>query len=230
MARRRLGPVALPGDPRRPHAAGGRPTPWDAYPRRSAAGRIGGRQRREGSWLLYQPPPEALCSPVGRGETPVCEAAAGGHTDVVAALLDAGTPARQQCADGQPLVSLAAGPAGVQLVDLLAARGADLDARNRMGNTPLIIASAQGRRDVVETLLRHGADPDLRGDQRRTALMAAAAAGRIEVVRGLVAAGVRTGTRDEEGRTAETIARARGHTEIAEHLEQSRDGGILSGF
>ena len=41
-------------------------------------------------------------------------------------------------------------------------QGADINARNELGFTPLILAVNAGQRVVVKTLLRHGADPTLK--------------------------------------------------------------------
>lgn len=57
------------------------------------------------------------------------------------------------------------------------------------GQTPLIVAAANGCTGVVAALLGAGAEKDARDKDEMTALHAASAAGHIGVVRALVAAG-----------------------------------------
>jgi ankyrin repeat protein len=51
---------------------------------------------------------------------------------------------------------------------LLLDRGADIDARDDSGATPLYNAASWGRRDVVELLLARGADVSFAGRFPRT--------------------------------------------------------------
>ena len=51
--------------------------------------------------------------------------------------------------------------AAVPLLDVLLAGGADLDLRNQMQETPLILAAMYGSVRVTEYLLKHGARADL---------------------------------------------------------------------
>lgn len=91
----------------------------------------------------------------------------------------------------------------VRAIELLAERGADLNADVYRG-TPLIWAAFRGQADSVRALLRLGADPDRRatfgGPQHGvgvTALHLAAENGRLEVIEVLLAAGADQGIRDE---------------------------------
>jgi ankyrin repeat protein len=52
----------------------------------------------------------------------------------------------------------------------LLAAGADVDAANDMGRTPLMFAVMFGRRAMVELLLEAGADPTRADGEGRTAL------------------------------------------------------------
>ena len=89
----------------------------------------------------------------------------------------------------------------VEIVARLLDRGASIEVRNAIGNTPLAVAAAAGRRRVVALLLDRGADidrPDLRG---ATPLLKAVKAGRRGVVRLLVRRGADVGRSDEKGVT-----------------------------
>jgi ankyrin repeat protein len=73
-----------------------------------------------------------------------------------------------------------AGPAPDIARSLIAA-GADVNARQQGGLTPLQEAAIQGRLDLVQLLLDHGADPLARDEQGRTAADWARTRGHSEV-------------------------------------------------
>jgi ankyrin repeat protein len=54
------------------------------------------------------------------------------------------------------------------LVELLLARGADVNAKQQAGYTPLHGAAAAGERELCELLLRHGADRAAQSDDGKT--------------------------------------------------------------
>src|SRR5262245_6802320 len=72
--------------------------------------------------------------------------------------------------------------------DLLA-RGADVDARDRHGQTGLMRAAHAGHRSVVEVLVAHGADLDVAAKFGLSALMLAIVAGHAEIAELLLRAG-----------------------------------------
>ena len=74
-------------------------------------------------------------------------------------------------------------------LDALLSRGADVDARDRHGQTAVMLAAADGNARVVEWLAMHGADLDHTAKFGLSALMLAVVRGHAEVVRVLVAAG-----------------------------------------
>ena len=68
-------------------------------------------------------------------------------------------------------------------VQSLLARGADVNSRNGLGDTPLIAAAWIGAADIVRFLVEHGADVDAIGFQGKTALELAKSIGHIDVAR-----------------------------------------------
>ena len=57
-----------------------------------------------------------------------------------------------------------------EAAEALCAHGAELDARNKWQETPLMIAAYQGRTKICEMLLALGADPSLKDWNGKTAL------------------------------------------------------------
>ena len=69
------------------------------------------------------------------------------------------------------------------------AAGADPNAADRWGATPLAKAVARGRPELVDCLLGHGAEADRSDGAGNSPLMQACARGHVEIVRALLAAG-----------------------------------------
>jgi ankyrin repeat protein len=74
-------------------------------------------------------------------------------------LLDAGADPNTMLAHGETALMLAARTGSVAAIDVLIARGAEVDAREALrGTTPLMWAAAYANPDAVRALLAHGAD------------------------------------------------------------------------
>lgn len=63
----------------------------------------------------------------------------------------------------------------MDLVKLLLEKGADIDAKDRLGRTALIHASMKGKTDIIELLIKSGADATIKDDFGNTASRYAAA-------------------------------------------------------
>jgi len=112
-------------------------------------------------------------------------------------------------------------------IDRLLADGAEVDARDRYGQSGLLIAARLGHREVVERLIGHGADLNRTAKFRLSPLMFAAMNGHADIARLLVDAGADVslqggGASGFAGRTAADLARARGDEELAAWLEAKR--------
>lgn len=68
---------------------------------------------------------------------------------------------------------------------LTAASKANLNQKNELGDTPLIVAASEGSLEVVTALLEAGANPNVKGNDDGTALDWAATKGRTEIVKKL---------------------------------------------
>jgi uncharacterized protein len=109
------------------------------------------------------------------------------------------------------------------VLDLLG-RGFDADARDRYGQTALMLAAHAGHRDVVETLIAHGADLNITAKFGLSALMLALIAGRAEVARLLAKAGADlslrgTGAPGFADKTAYDLALERGLVALSAELK-----------
>ncbi|HWO00163.1 MAG TPA: ankyrin repeat domain-containing protein [Blastocatellia bacterium] len=117
------------------------------------------------------------------------------------------------CEDSAPNLTLAALKGDTGLVTELLKAGADPDACDGQGRTPLIEAAFGGHVDTLSALLGAGADPNARDADGWTPLMEAASKGRLDVVRRLLAAAADVNASDRDGRTAVEVV-ARGHLRL----------------
>ena len=130
-------------------------------------------------------------------------------------------------ADGGTLLHAAAeDPRGGDKVALLLDQpGADPDARQADGTSPLYRAALTGDATAVRLLLARGADPAVRNrDNAWSALMVAAAAGHADVVDALLgAAGIEPDARGDRGQTALHVAAEAGHADVVAALARRAD-------
>jgi excisionase family DNA binding protein len=105
---------------------------------------------------------------------------------------------------------------------LLAAQGANLNARSSDQSTPVMIAALDGDVEMVKTLFGNGAMSDAVGDKGWTALMIATVEGHLEVARALVEHGADVNVTDGKGWTALRYAVSMGEMEILRLLLSAR--------
>jgi hypothetical protein len=90
----------------------------------------------------------------------VFDLARGGHTEELAAYLDAGVPANLTNDKGDTLLILAAYHGHPDTVAALLAHGADHSRTNDRGQSPLSAAVFKQSAETVKLLMAAGADPD----------------------------------------------------------------------
>ncbi len=97
----------------------------------------------------------------------VFDLARGGHTEELAAYVDAGVPVNLTNDKGDTLLLLAAYHGHPETVGALLDRGADHSRANDRGQTALAAAVFRRSADTVGRLLAAGADPDAGGPSAR---------------------------------------------------------------
>jgi ankyrin repeat protein len=121
----------------------------------------------------------------GLQATPMHAAAAQGHAQVLAALLEHGAGIDPADRDGNtPLVN-AAYHGHLEAVRLLIARGANVNAATADGSTALAAAVYSGSGDVLRELLAHGAAPAVANKAGETPAALAERAGRVAMAAAL---------------------------------------------
>jgi ankyrin repeat protein len=96
--------------------------------------------------------------------------------------------------------------------------GADINARNKLGDTPLLNAAQDGDKEAAELLLTRGATVDAKDNSGCTPLTWAAIQGHRDVADLLLAHGADVNARSSSGQTALQSAAMNGHKDVAELL------------
>ena len=132
------------------------------------------------------------------------------------------TPKGKYGSQGSTLLHGATSGGSKEIVELVIARGADVNAITPGGRvTPLHIASLMGKKDIVELLIAKGANVNAAEMNGLTSLHLAADSGRKEIVELLIAAGADLNASDNKGKTPLDMASS--HKEIVELLRANKD-------
>jgi len=105
-----------------------------------------------------------------------------------------------------------------EMVQLLLASGADVNAKNESGETVLMMLNNDATYDLVWDLINAGADVKLKDDSGNTALMQAASSDGLETLKVLLDSGAEVDAKNKEGRTALMLAASEGHVNIVRAL------------
>jgi ankyrin repeat protein len=101
-----------------------------------------------------------------------------------------------------------------KIIEALLDAGADIEARDLEGSTPIMVACRSGSGDLARQLARGGADIGTRNSKGWTTLMEAAGAGDTTMVIFLLERGVDSAVREQSERTALDIAIAQGFEDV----------------
>lgn len=106
-----------------------------------------------------------------------------GHLELAEDLLERWADINAASANPQKVAPIhsATARSNVAMVRMLLSKGADANAVQAGGFTPLCAAAFHGSREIVELLLAHGADPAIRTEDGKTAADLAAERGHLEL-------------------------------------------------
>jgi ankyrin repeat protein len=121
------------------------------------------------------------------------------------------------CAKTFPLIR-AATLGDLPEVKRLAAKGAEVNAKDYYGDTALIQASYNGHVEVVQALLSKGAEVNGKTNDGDTALMWASSSSHVEVVQALLSKGAEVNGKNNDGDTALMWASPSSHVEVVQAL------------
>ena len=110
------------------------------------------------------------------------------------------------------------------MVELLLANKAEVNARGSHGETPLHLATIKGQKDVVELLLANNARINARDNSNWTPLHCAAADGQKDVAELLLAKGADINARNSDGVAPLHLAALNGYKDVAETLLANKAG------
>ncbi len=138
---------------------------------------------------------------------------------IVSLFLDHGLPVDISAENGKTLLMIASHNGATQVVQVLLSRGADINATDNEGMTPLHNAVAgYSRSATISYLLKHGARIDSARRDGSTPLMEASRKGRADFVEMLIQKGANINAQDERGETPLIRAAQMGHASVVQIL------------
>ncbi|XP_055955121.1 ankyrin repeat domain-containing protein 17 isoform X1 [Patella vulgata] len=156
----------------------------------------------------------------GEGESLLSLACSAGYYELAQVLLamKANVEDRGIKGDCTPLMEAASG-GHADIVRLLIAHSADVNAQSSAGNTPLHYAACGGYVEVVKELIKAYSNVEVHNENGHTPLMEAASAGHVEVAKTLLLAGAGINTHSNEFKeSALTLACYKGHLDMVKYL------------
>ncbi|KAK3390249.1 ankyrin repeat-containing domain protein [Podospora didyma] len=166
------------------------------------------------------------------GRTPLLLAAAQGSPEVVRVLLRHGALVTARSGRSGTVLHYATGrntPNMLETIEALLDAGADVNAIDDDGDTPLIQCMINGRADVAELLIRHGADLNVINKLGVTALTGCAGKGIMNVIEVLLKHGADVNLCSEARVTALHLAAAQDDPAVVRRLLEAGANPHLAG-
>ncbi len=147
------------------------------------------------------------------------------HDAIVNYLIDQGANVNTVNAKGQTALHLAAKKGGnhLNIIKLLIAAKADVNAIDKAGNTPIIHSN---NLKTTKFLEKNGANINVKNKEHVTPLLAAAKKGHINIVEYLEDKGFALDVTDSQGNTPLMLAAANGHYDMVEWLIDKLESDI----
>ena len=101
-------------------------------------------------------------------------------------------------------------------------RGADINTRNKEGETALMVASLEGRGEIVKLLLARGADANIMDSVGATALLYAAVGGSADIMKLLLDRGADPDAKTNDGESALSISLIKGNKAAVDVLQKAK--------
>ena len=116
------------------------------------------------------------------------------------------------------LLHSAAEGGDVSIIEMTLSRGFDVNSKDSLGRTPLMIAAAKGKKQAVDFLLSKGADPSLKTLTEKKLLHAAVEGGNVAIVETVLSLDIPVNSIDKDGLTPLMIAVSNNKLETLEFL------------
>ena len=104
------------------------------------------------------------------------------------------------------LLHSAAEGGDVSIIEMMLSLGFDVNSKDSLGTTPLMVAATKGKKQAVDFLLSKGANPSLRTSIGRNLLHAAVEGGDVSIVQTVLLLDIPVNSIDKEGHTPLMIA------------------------
>ena len=158
------------------------------------------------------------------GNTALHWASGNGHADVVELLIGKGVKVGVRNGRGETPLSCVIRSCwrdiekAKAIIEALIKAGADINAKNKDGNTALHRVSERGHAKMVEALIKAGADINAKNKDGNTALHWVSECGHADVVKLLINAGADINAKNKDGDTALHRVSERGHADVVKLL------------
>ena len=166
---------------------------------------------------------ESMTKVANKCGTPLHQAIAGGHKDIVSLLLNEGCPINVVDSKGENVLHCAARFGQIHMIKMLAGQMLDVNMSDHEGLTPLHFAATNGQLGSVRTLLRLGGRESMTkvANKRGTPLHLAVAGGHKDIVSLLLNEGCPIHVVDSEGENVLHCAARWGQIHMIEMLTEN---------